>query len=814
MEIQKVQSLRGPNMWANFPVLEAWVDLGPYKDSPSDELPGFNDRLKAWLPSMIEHHCSVGERGGFFERLRRGTYQAHILEHVSLELQCLAGTDVGFGRARETSTEGVYKVVIEYDYEELGLAALEAGRRLCLAAIHDLPFDVAAEVERLSDLHRRLTPKAETAALVKAAKRRRIPVRFLNGEGLIQLGYGTRQHRLQGSQTDRTSATAEAIARDNQLTRNLLRAIGVPVPAGEAVASAAAAWEAAQELNGPVSVRPQFGKERRPEWSGLRTEAEVTAAFEAAADGARVLVEECLPGATHRLLIVGGRMVAAVRSDDGGAVEVTAGVHPEVAGRAVEAARVIGLDVAAVEVVTEDVGRPLEEKGAVRAVHTQPDLLEFLRPASGEPQPVAEAIIATLFPEGENGRIPVVSITGTNGKTTTTRLIAHILGQAYRLVGMACSESISIGSRVIETGDCSGPKSAQAVLQHPDVHAAVLETARGGILRAGLGFDKCLVAVVTNVGKGDHLGLHDIHTLEQVAKVKRTAVDVVLPEGAAVLNATDPLVAEMAEHCRGGVIYFARDRNHPVIERHRDAGKKAVFERDGSIVLAEGPHETPLVALARVPLTHGGRVGFNVENSLAAAAAAWAVGVPLGQIRAGLESFNSVMDQVPCRFNLLDYEGATIVLDYAHNISALESFLEVLGQFPHRLRSAVYSVPGDRSDEVITLQGEMLGAVYDRVFIYEDTEVRGRADGEISALIREGLKKGGRTREVVDIRGSLRAIDTAVAALRRGELLVIQPEFPTIGAEYFSRLVARGSREVTLEQACATGAGVALDVRG
>jgi cyanophycin synthetase len=453
------------------------------------------------------------------------------------------------------------------------------------------------------------------------------------------------------------------------------------------------------------------------------------------------------------------------------------------------------------------VGRPLDHQGAVLAVRRQPDLIEFLQPTSGTAQPVAEAILVTLFPEGENGRIPVVAVTGTNGKTTTTRLIAHILAQAYWPVGMACSESISIGSRVIETGDCSGPKSARAVLQHPDVHAAVLETARGGILREGLGFDYCDVAVVTNIGKGDHLGLHDIHTLEQVAKVKRTPVDVVLPEGAAVLNATDPLVAEMAEHCRGGVIYFARDPNHPVVDGHRSRGKKAVFERDGSIVLAEGAFETPLVALARVPLTHGGRVGFNIENSLAAAAAAWAVGVSLEKIRAGLETFNSVMNQVPCRFNLLDYKGATIILDYAHNVSALESFLEVLRQFPHNIRSAVYSVPGDRSDEVIMKQGEMLGAVYDRVIIYEDTEVRNRKDGEISALIREGLKKGGRTREILNVHGSLRAMDAALAALRPGELLVIQPEFPTAGAEYFSRLVAVGAREVTLEQACATAAG-------
>jgi cyanophycin synthetase len=815
MEFRKVLALRGPNVWANFPVLEAWVDLGVLKDSPSDELPGFNDRLKAWLPSMIEHRCSVGERGGFFERLRRGTYQAHILEHVTLELQCLAGTPVGFGRARETATDGVYKVVVEYESEQLARAALQTGRRLCLAAVYDQPFDVQAEIEALRDLLRRVAPKPETAALVQAAKRRRIPVRFLHADSLLQLGHGVKQHRLQGSQTDRTSATADSIARDNCLTRDLLQAVGVPVPPGDSVTSAQEAWEAAEDVGLPVSVRPRRGTERRPEWARLETREQVTEAYRAASDGDDpVLVERVLSGAAHSLLVAGGRVVAAVRRDEGGPVEVSAHLHAEVAARAAEAARVVGLDVAGVEVIAEDVGRPLEAQGgAVLAVHAHPDLNEFLRPASGEPRPVADAILATLFPEGEDGRIPLVSITGTNGKTTTTRLIAHILGRVHAPVGMACSEGIYVGDRLLEAGDCSGPNSARAVLQHPDVRAAVLETARGGILREGLGFDRCHVAVITNIARGDHLGLNDIHTPEQVAKVKRTPVDVVLPHGAAVLNATDPLVAGMAEHCRGGVIYFARDGGHAVIVAHRAAGKRAVFARDGKIVLAEGGQETQLVPLDRVPLTHGGRVGFNVENALAAAAAAWAVGVPLEQIRAGLETFGSVLEQVPCRFNLLEYKGATVILDYAHNISALETFLEVLRQFPHRKRTAVYAVPGDRSDEVIVAQGELLGAAYDRVIIYEDTELRGRKDGEIFALIRQGLAKHGRTGEVLEIRGNLKAIQTALAVIGPGELLVVQPEFPDVGAEYFSRLTGAGAREITLDRALAGAAEQPADVR-
>jgi cyanophycin synthetase len=711
----------------------------------------------------------------------------------------------------------VYKVVVEYEYEELGKAALLTARRLCLAAVHDQPFDVAGEIEALRQLCRRVAPRPETAALLQAAKRRKIPVRHLSAEGLLQLGHGARQRRLHGALTDRTSATAEAIARDNHLTCKLVGAVGVPVPgsSGEPVTSAEAAWEAAEDLGLPVSIRPRYGAERRPEWSCLRTRDEVVAAYQAAGDGdGPVLVERVLSGVGHQLLVAGGRVVAAVRREEAGTVEVSAQLHPQVAARAVEAAAVVGLDIAAVEVVAGDISRPLEAQGGVvRAVYARPDLVDFLQPATGTSQPVADALLATLFPEGDNGRIPLVSITGTNGKTTTTRLIAHILGRVHSPVGMACSEGIYVGDRLLEAGDCSGPNSARAVLQHPEVRAAVLETARGGILREGLGFDRCHVAVVTNIAKGDHLGLNDIHTPEQVAKVKRTPVDVVLPEGAAVLNAVDPLVVAMAEHCRGGVIFFARDGGNPVIVAHRGQGKRAVFTRDGKIVLAEGAQETQLMSLTAVPLTHGGRVGFNIENSLAAAAAAWAVGVPLELIRAGLATFGAVLDQVPCRFNLLEYNGATIILDYAHNSSALESFLDVLKQFPHRKRSAVYAVPGDRSDEVIVYQGELLGTAYDRVIIYEDTELRGRKDGEIFALIRKGLAKHRRTGEVLEVRGNLNAIQAALDAIGPGELLVVQPEFPDVGAEYFSRLVAAGAREITIDRAWETGARLAVDSR-
>jgi cyanophycin synthetase len=806
MQFCKLLALRGPNIWAQFPVLEAWLDLGDLKESPSNKLPGFNERLMRGLPSLVEHRCSEGVPGGFFQRLREGTWQGHIVEHVALELQTLAGTPVGFGRTRESTTKGVYKVVVECHCEELGRAALETARRLCLAAVKDEAFDVPGEIEKLRRLYQPLALSPEIAALIKAAKKRRLPVHILNEAGLLQLGHGARQRRLQGCQSDRTSAAAMAIARDNHLTRSLLKAVGVPVPPGELVCSADDAWETAQELGLPVAIRPHFGP-CPPAWSRLETEPQIRAAFQAASTGgASVLVERLVPSSHWRLLTVGHRLVAAVQRAHGERIEATAQVHADVAARATESARVIGLDVAGIDLIAENIGRPLEEQdGVVVGVDAQPDLQEFLDATVGEPRPAAEAVVANLFPEGDTGRIPLVAVTGTNGKTTTTRLTAHLLRRVHAPVGMTCSEGIYIGDRMIEAGDCSGPKSARAILQHPEVKAAVLETARGGILREGLGFDRCHVAVITNIAQADHLGLGDIQTPEQVAMVKQTLVEVVLPEGAAVLNANDPLVAAMAEHCRGGLIYFALDGAHPVLAKHRAAGKRVAFTRHHQIILAEGDREIPLVALARVPLTHGGRVGFNVENSLAAASAAWAVGIPLEEIRSSLESFAAVLDLVPGRFNLLDYRGATILIDYAHNISALEYVIEVLKQFPHTRRSAVYAVPGDRQDDVIMRQGELLGDAYDRVILYEDTELRGRKDGEIFALMRRGMAGGRRVREILEVRGNLKATEVALANLHPGELLVIQPEFPDVTAKYIQRRLAAGTggREVNLSEVLA-----------
>lgn len=879
MEILKVRALRGPNIWASFPVLEAWVDLQLLKDSPSDHIAGFNERLMGWLPSMIEHRCGIGERGGFFERLRTGTYQAHILEHVTLELQSLAGAPADFGRARETSRAGVYRVVIEYDDENLARACLLAAHQLCLAAVYDRPFDVAAEVNRLRELGHELRLGPSTRSIVEAAKRRGVPAMRLSEGNLVQFGQGAKQRRILATETYRTPAIAETIAQDKQLTRSLLRSVGVPVPEARSVESAHEAWQAACELGLPVVVKPRYGSHGRGVATNLMDRHEVIAAYESARrEGSAILVERFISGFDYRLLVVGGRMVAAARrepahvvgdgchtvgqlveivnsdprrgtghaaplsricldsialevlakqgfsidsvpadgarvfirrngnlSTGGTAADVTDQVHPEVAQHAVAAARIIGLDVAGVDLIAHDVSRPLEDQGgAAVEVNASPGLRMHLEPSHGEPRSVGEAIVDTLFERSDNGRIPIVAVTGTNGKTTTTRLISHLLRSAGRSVGMACTDGIFVAGRRIDSGDCSGPQSARQVLLNPSVDAAVLETARGGILREGLGFDLCDVGLVTNLADGDHLGCDGVETIAELARVKRCVVEAVAPGGTAVLKADEPLLAAMADHCRGKVVFFSCHERQPVIRKHRARGERVVFVRQGTIVAAAGAHESVVAGLDRVPFTHGGRVPFQVENALSAVAAGWALELGWDVVRAGLASFSPHLEQLPGRFNVFEVEQATIIVDYGHNASSLAAIIAVIDQFPPGRRSAVYSAAGDRRDRDLIEQGKLLGDAFDRVVLYEDHYRRGRADGEIMALFRRGLEGGARVREVLRQRGALPALEFAVETSQPGELVLIQADLIDETVAFLQRRLRHGKwREIDLNQALA-----------
>ena len=836
MDISRIRALRGPNLWTRQTAIEAIVHCQPDERSLAS-LPGFDTALRERFPAL-----------GRWPREAHELSLANVLKLVALELQAQAGCPVTFSRCTETVERGTYQVVVEYTEEQVGREALKAAERLIAVARgqSDEPFDVDAVVAHLRDIDEDVRLGPSTGSIVQAAVARGIPYRRLTQGSLVQFGWGSRQRRIWAAEVDGTSAVSESIAQDKELSKNLLRAAGVPVPRGRPVDSADEAWSVAQEIGLPVVVKPRDGNQGKGVTVNITERDHLEMAVRVAAEYGQPMVEKYLPGSDYRLLVVGNRLVAAARRDPpqvigdgvhtvaelvaavnadprrgdghatsltrmriddialarlkaqghapdtvpakgervvlrnnanlstgGTATDVTDDVHPEVAARAVAAARMIGLDVCGVDVVCESVLRPLEEQsGGVVEVNAAPGLRMHLQPSYGKGRAVGEAIIDHLYPPGENGRIPVVAVTGTNGKTTTARLVAHLLRTQGLRVGMTNTDGVYVNGRQTDSGDCAGPRSARNVLMHPEVDAAVFETARGGILREGLGFDRCQVAVCTNIGAGDHLGLNYITTVEDIAVLKRVIIQNVAQGGYGVLNATDPHCVRMAEVCSGQVIFFAADGNHPVLATHRAQGRRAVWVENGHIVAQQGGrrHE---VALTDVPFTLAGRIGFQVENAMAALAAAWGLGMPWAQIRKGLATFRSDSDSVPGRFNLMNYRGATVIADYGHNPDAMRALVAATEQLPAQRRLVVISGAGDRRDVDIREQTQVLGASFDEVILYEDACQRGRAEGEVTALLRQGLDGATRTRRIDTIHGEFIAIDTALERLQPGDLCLI-----------------------------------------
>ncbi|MDK6077225.1 cyanophycin synthetase [Massilia varians] len=708
----RVTHLRGPNIWTYRPVIEAWLDIGELEDFPSNTLPGFTERLTAWLPGLVEHRCGVGSRGGFLERLRDGTWAGHILEHIVLELQNMAGMKTGFGKTRSTGQRGVYKMAFRTRDEIVGRAALEAGHRLIMAAINDTPFDMAATVQALTELVDRYCLGPSTAHIVDAATDRRIPSIRLTEGNLVQLGHGAAQRRIWTAETDRTSAIGEGIASDKDLTKTLLASCGVPVPEGALVRSAEEAWEEAQDIGLPVVVKPVDGNHGRGVTLNLMSEAEVTAAYAIAAeagDSSAVLVERFIPGNEHRLLVVGREVVAAARGEslwvtgDGSssvlqlcdsqintdprrgeseehplgrvnphdseimldlkrqgltpesrpqagqkvliqvngnvADDVTDLVHPSVAHAAALAARIVGLDIAGIDLVCEDISRPLaEQRGAIIEVNSSPGLLAHIKPASGQPRNVGKAIVDHLFAQEENGRIPVVGVTGTLGTSLIARLVGCLVHITGKHVGVANGEGLYLDARQVSNRDSTGFEAGQRLLINRTVQTAVFESNARSILSAGLPYDRCLVGIVTDMeGLADVAEFH-INDQDALRNVIRSQVDVVLSEGTAVLNAAIDAVAALAELSDGRVIFYALDEDNPVVANHRAQGERVVFVRDNRIVLAEGfDTEDVLLDLARIPPA----TVKHPDSVLAAVAAAWALGVPSDLICGGLRAFDA-----------------------------------------------------------------------------------------------------------------------------------------------------------------------------
>ncbi|MDA7416799.1 cyanophycin synthetase [Xenophilus arseniciresistens] len=720
IRLMRSRYLRGPNIWTYRPVLEVWLDLGALEDYPSNLVPGFPERLTRLLPALIEHHCGVGERGGFIQRLEEGTWAGHVLEHVVIELLNLAGMPTGFGQTRSTSQHGQYRMVFRARDEQVARTALAEGHRLLMATLNGDPCD-AADVQRAVDAIKAKVDDCylgpSTAAIVNAAVDRGIPAIRLNEGNLVQLGYGARQQRIWTAECDYTSAIGESIASDKELTKSLLASCGVPVPEGQVVASAQEAWEAAEDIGLPVAVKPSDANHGRGVSLDLRTREEVLAAFAVAEpEGSDVMVERFVPGQEHRLLVIGGEVVAAARGEiicvtgDGtssvrqlidsqlnsdprrGAqeeypldiilpdtdaklqlelarqhltadsvpaldqsvviqrngnlsVDCTDQVHPEVAHAATLAARIVGLDIAGIDMVCEDIARPLAaQRGAIVEVNAGPGLLMHLKPAVGAPRPVGRAICDHLFPEDDAdlpGRIPIVGVAGTQDTAALARLVAWLVGLSGKPTGLACREGLFLDRRRVDARDSANWEAGRRLLVNRQMEAVVIENGAQTILADGLPYDRCDVGIVTDLGGAEALAHYDIQESDQMVKVLRTQVDVVLPHGTAVLNAADARVADMAPLCDGDVVLYASDVNAAPLAAHLNAGGKAVLVRQDRVVLATGTSEVFLPGMGSLAVWRQRHASVSVDSLLAAVAAAWALGIALNLIGAGVEVFDA-----------------------------------------------------------------------------------------------------------------------------------------------------------------------------
>jgi cyanophycin synthetase len=879
-------------------VIRSLVDLGSLEEFPSNAIPGFVDALIGLIPSLEDHACSLGRRGGFLTRLRDGTWAGHVAEHIALEFQNLAGTDVRHGKTRSAGTRGQYNVIYEFREEQVGIEAgkMAVGLVNHLVAPDDpaFDFDLGAEMERLIRLAERLAFGPSTQALIDEAVSRDIPYIRLDRFSLVQLGQGLHQQRIRATMTSKTSGIAVDIASDKSLTNRLLDSAGLPVPRSEVVDDADAAVAAARRLGYPCVVKPLDGNHGRGVALDLRSEEGVREAFDAARRETRsghVVVETYLTGNDYRVLVIGGRVAAVAQrvpasvtgdgthtvrelvdvanqdprrgighekvltrinmnaaaeqlvrdqgfepdevapngafiklaltgnmSTGGTSIDRTIEAHPDNVEIAETAAQVVGLDIAGIDMIAPDVAQPIRETGGgIVEVNAAPGFRMHTHPTEGEPQYVARPVIDSLFPPGTPSRIPILAVTGTNGKTTTVRMIAHILKLMGRRVGMTSTDGIVIDGRLIKKGDMSGPKSAQMVLQNPKVDTAVFEVARGGILREGLGYDRNDVAVVTNV-TADHLGLGGIDSLGQLANVKGVVVDAVPRSGTAVLNADDALVAPMARHCAGRVVYFSMstDKGEEGFDRvdgHVGRGGAAFcLEQtpEGElIVLRLAGRHMPLLYTHLIPATFGGRARMNVANALAAAAAAWASGAHLHDIRQGLRTFSTSFFQAPGRLNLLEMDGVRVVIDYCHNVDGMRKLADFVdrmmvdgpvgrggagrgdgralepserrtaGERPMRRGRAlgVIGIPGDRRNEDQYEYGALAASAFDEIVVREDKNLRGRPAGESAENVVEGVRKAraaGRARatRAEKVLEELAAVRTMLRRAVPGDLVV------------------------------------------
>ncbi len=849
MIIRDIKILRGPNYWSNKrqKLIAMELDLGEMETRPSNVVEGFNERLKKLIPTLYEHHCSEGHDGGFFERLDEGTWMGHIIEHVALEIQTLAGMECGFGRTRGTGEEGVYNVVFTYTEEKAGVYAAKAGVRIIETLIDGDYLELEKDIQVLREIRESEKLGPSTYSIVLEAEKRGIPCIRLNQASLVQLGYGVNQKRIMATITGQTSGIGVELACDKEDTKFLLEKAAIPVPKGSVVLTKEELETELEDIGFPCVIKPVNGNHGRGATTNILDLESALIAFELAKQhGDRVVLERFISGFDFRLLVINSQLVAAAKrtpaniigngkltiqelidevnadprrgfghenmlteitidpmtkrilesngvtlesvltenkvlalkstanlSTGGTAEDVTDSVHPYNIFMAERIARIIGLDICGIDIMASDLKKPINENGgAVIEVNAAPGFRMHLDPTSGTARNVADPVVDMLYPLGSSSRIPIIAITGTNGKTTTTRLIAHIMKGAGYKVGYTTSDGIYIQNRLLQKGDCTGPKSAKFVLADPTVDFAVLETARGGILREGLGFSFCDIGIVTNLTP-DHLGLKGIQTMEQLARVKSVVVENVSSEGYSILNADDDLVIGMIPNIDSKIALFSLNKDNEHMKLHCEEGGVGAIYEDGYVTINKGGWKIKVERVANIPITFAGKADFMIKNVLAATLAAFLRNVSLIDIQVGLQTFVPSVALTPGRMNLFKFKEFKVLLDYAHNPAGMKALGEFLSQTEGYPKIGIISGTGDRRDEDIIELGEISAIVFDELIIRQDPELRGRTHEEIGKLLIKGIEKVSREKVVATAVDERQAIINSIAHAKKGSLITI-----------------------------------------
>ncbi len=850
MNLKNIRVYSGRNIYSHRPVVRIEIDLGKFTDIPSCDLDGFNERLLYLFPGLKKHKCCLGYEGGFCERLEKGTYLAHILEHVALEIQTVLGYDIKFGKARYLENETVYYVVYSYENE---IAGYEAGRLsydVLMSIINHSEIDVKKRLEEIRNLIKANNLGPSTDAIVAEAKKRNIPVIRLDKENsLIQLGNGKYGRKVQATMTDRTSCIAVDTACNKELTKEILTNYDIPVPIGVTVTDEDEAVVVAERLGYPVVVKPYNGNQGKGVSLNLRQPKEVIKAFQLSKEYSdRIIVEKFIHGKHYRITVVGEKVVAVSQrlsahivgnglntiqelieienlnplrgdchekpmtkipfdnitklclekqnininyiplngeviflrenanlSTGGIAIDATDEIHPDNIKLALNAVRIIGLDIAGVDLTIEDISKPIGETnpGAIIEVNAAPGIRMHHYPFEGKSRNVAKEIVNLLYPDGVKHSIPIISVTGTNGKTTTSRMLGKIMQKNNLVVGMTSTGGVYIQDELIMKGDTTGPRSAKSVLLDSRVEVAVLETARGGIVNKGLGYDLADVGIITNVGD-DHLGVDGINTLEDMADVKALVVEAIKEDGYAILNADDPFTPRIAERVKSKIIYFAQDSTNPVIMKHIKSGGKAVYLKNNNICLFNGKEEINIVDIKSIPATFNGALKYNIENSMAAVAGAYGLGVSYSVISSALKEFNTDINTNPGRFNVFDLNRFKVIIDYGHNLDGYINVLEGLKQMNEGRLIGVIGVPGDRNDINILKIGEIAGKYFDYVYIKEDKDLRGRMPEEVARIMKKGCQMAGMAEEKMQIElCEVNCLKLAMENAKEGDTIIV-----------------------------------------